>query len=942
MGPIDRAAAYLTIPPGYALGLGGLAWSPVRDAVEREGSTLALCDELTPVLEGVFSRAPAPPFAYVLALLDGMKRGGEKFDPLHRSYQATAGVAARGRNAGLLIAELCRELPLDEDSIAWADLQLVLRSLQLYGEHLYPMLAREPVLPLHEFQTRVAKFIAKLDEAALVHWFTHGVGPGAGGEELARQTETFSSRLARAIELARRSDRLVGAAALVAALEAAVTIPPRRRSADALPQGGYCDVATSGDLAQLLPHQLALDPDEFVRRFAGKELLFFKREEPHRSQRPDRIIVLDLGVRIWGSVRLALAAATFSLLKQDARNFAAARLHTTANPDPVDVLATEPVDLIELLEASDLSPHPAACLREALAPAAGKAALRDVIVLTHPRSLSEPMMALAAEQRQPGDRLFTMAVGDDGRAELSLWSSNGLTSLKTFRIDLAAAEPARVEATPGAPKSFESPSLWVGDVEPIPFPFRPGLLGEPQVLGFDAAGEWLVGASRDGVLHALTLDGSPAEILPRACVRGRVLKQISDILGVTGGVVVCGRLVLPAQAAGDADSKSITLDSLARLDLEAIAPTLTPVLEYFVAAHYDRASHRVTLHVLGPANPTAFWGAFPDLHCITIRTVVSDVVSSCCALDLKTGDRWPSEKTSTAGRAASAWNRSLKTCGEPIRLAIDRPSVFGSVFKQGDSLRIVSSGTDNADFIQPMEEGKLLLSEAVPYCALYAGNVLAVTLSQAGERKLMLFRYPNGKVLGNLQHPTRHAFTISRDGRRLARVHGVFSLSIADTSAPARLLTTASRARLHNALDVRFSIDPFHLIIGIGTFAHTFRLFEGRLRYSLVHGWDKHPTPKGPPGECAATRYDAARFPATGVAGEKSWTAVVDRLGQILLMRKNELIASFLIRRERAAAYLPGGTFWGDASLIGAPPTPDAELKFGAALARALVRIEGG
>jgi hypothetical protein len=49
----------------------------------------------------------------------------------------------------------------------------------------------------------------------------------------------------------------------------------------------------------------------------------------------------------------------------------------------------------------------------------------------------------------------------------------------------------------------------------------------------------------------------------------------------------------------------------------------------------------------------------------------------------------------------------------------------------------------------------------------------------------------------------------------------------------------------------------------------------------------------------------------------------------VLLFANNELIAAFVVRRERAAAWIPGGVFWGTPALIGGPATPDAEKKIG-------------
>ena len=126
--------------------------------------------------------------------------------------------------------------------------------------------------------------------------------------------------------------------------------------------------------------------------------------------------------------------------------------------------------------------------------------------------------------------------------------------------------------------------------------------------------------------------------------------------------------------------------------------------------------------------------------------------------------------------------------------------------------------------------------------------------------------------------------------------------------------------------------EPFELTVAIGTYAHYFTVFEGRLRHNLTHGWDRSPTPKGALGGCSSVAYDPVRFPATETAGHHPWVARVDRLGQVLLFARGELIATFIIRREFAAAWIPEGVFWGDMLLIGGPQTPDAERLIGKAI----------
>ena len=70
-------------------------------------------------------------------------------------------------------------------------------------------------------------------------------------------------------------------------------------------------MTTRGHPEQILPSQFALDDLEFVRRHSEHELLYFRREEPHHGERPERLVVLDQGVRTWGSVRLALEATKY-------------------------------------------------------------------------------------------------------------------------------------------------------------------------------------------------------------------------------------------------------------------------------------------------------------------------------------------------------------------------------------------------------------------------------------------------------------------------------------------------------------------------------------------------------------------------------------------------------------------------------------------------------
>jgi hypothetical protein len=953
MSPLDRADAYLTIPPAYGESLGGVRWSHGCDAIERrDGTTVALELQIAQLLEGVFSRPPVPPFALVLHLFQAMRHGPEaasvELDRLWRAYTSAKGSAALVRNAGLLIAELCRGLPAVSTTPAWAEVSAALEARQLYGEHHRPELAEEPPLPRGEFERRVAARIGGFDDDVLHHWLTHGCGPAPDPQKLAEIAETLPVRVAKLLRLARRRSRLAGAAVLAPAVDAAVTIPPRRRTPDALPQGGYCDVTTRGDPERLLPPQFALDPDEFVRRFAGRELLYFKREEPHTAEKPERVIVLAPGVRSWGSVRLARAGAALALLGEDPKRLGRVGLFVTSSPGRIDVTGPDAETIADLLEASDLTHNPGGCLAAALEDPTAEGGPRDVILLTHPRALGEPLVIVVANERRPTDRLFSLAVDEHGRTSFSEWTGGGPVPIRTFRVDLVGAEATRPEPAPARARPAAPETLWAGDVEPVPFPFRPGLVAEPTGFGFDAAGEWVVVAGRDGVLHGLAPGGPPPEVLPRACRDGVVLRHIDAVLGVNDGVVVCGRMRLPSEGYLSTTSLpggfTIVTPGVPVASASASPAHVEPIpAELFVAAHYDRAGRRVTLHALGPSVGGGRWAVFPELHCVVTPVVADGTRVTGCALDLATLGRFPAPAGSgLVSRAQVAWDRANRggSPGHPLPIL----SRWSAAEPKGDGpyiclvenevrLRRVEPAWA---MFEPKRDGKPMLAGTTVHTAHLAGDVLALVVSRPGERKLVLLGGPDGRVLGEVPHDHRTAAVgLSADGRLLARRRGQREVVVSETANPAAAVVVATTASLHNDLFVWMdrSARPVELFIQVGSFLHQFQVTpDARLRHTLV---DVKPglTRRRPSRQ--PVTYDPARFPHKESVEWGRWQAVLDRLGQVLLFSPAGLLAAFVVRREQAAAWIPGGVLWGNPALIGGPPTPDADLKIGRAIADA-------
>lgn len=937
------AAHYLRIPQAYGQWLGGLHWSPSGGVVQyAEGETFAFSREVALFFEGFAAGRHPVPFPYVLHLMHLLGHGRaavpEEAWVLRRAYRAhrrgSRDTTRPLRNAGALCAELCRQVPavpyaLDADEVgrclSSSYLMSQLRVRWLFG----PLPATEEVPPLtpNDFEGRVLRALTALAPDDLEHWLRYGRGPVTGApEQLAQELLENKPRTLAGVlaELAQRP-RLAGAVPYVAQLVSALALPPRRLAHRELPTGGYADVATRGQPEQILPGQFALDPVEFVRRYAENELLYFRREEPHAQVREELVAVLDQGVRTWGDVRLVLSAAVLALGKLADRKGLPFRVAATSSADFVDPIQADDKALGEMLEASDLSPDPGLALERVLEEPAELA--RDVVLLTHPRSLREPDVAAAARRVREGTRLFALAVDEHGDVLLAEMKHGTPVKVCQFHVDF---RPPEEQPKPAERKAA---GRWKGDVEPVGFPFRFGVARRRGgfFFAFDQSGEWVLTASPGGLLHAARTDGSHWEMLPRSTLQGVPLTDVQAVLGVAGGFGVAG----------------------------SIGPDL-------VVMHYDLTNRTCTAHRLGEArNEVWKWYYFPELH-----SVVADIPDSCRGVDLATGGRHPPR-----GLPQDMVSRAIQACGEaqslplpPPRLAIASPNV--PLAFQGPSIsldpttgRIEVGGrriTPAWQPFTPLADGRPALKDYRVTVAQLQGNVLAALfapIGRSGSKTLRLFRGPDGGPRGEYPPPPSGGpFVLSSDGRWLAREINPCSIEVLDTQRQCSVLQMPPRGKFHPQLVVE--LGESWLAVQIDKWIHLVR-WDRLIRWDRALIQSRHGqtdrrallqselagTSLRPTGTVATrhglppfVRYDLRRF----VAGARDRVSVaVDAYGQIAVFdRDGELVCMFFFFRGQAAAWMPDDTCHGPPSLINRPPTPGALEKIGRALHDAWERGE--
>jgi hypothetical protein len=226
---------------------------------------------------------------------------------------------------------------------------------------------------------------------------------------------------------------------------------------------------------------------------------------------------------------------------------------------------------------------------------------------------------------------------------------------------------------------------------------------------------------------------------------------------------------------------------------------------------------------------------------------------------------------------------------------------------------------------------------------------LAATFFRPGEYgriTLRVFRGPAGTPL--LEYPHGHGrwgFTLSKDGRLLARQISNRQVEVRDLATGSVLVT--KQGRCHQSVQAAWGDRC--LYTRVGSWIHTIRwggatllIRENRHAHQPfeadelagiglnVNSFIKNQSRSWP----SYSWYDADRFQA----GFRLTDMIVgtDRHGHLVLLHPNgSLLAMFFIFRNEVAAWLPDGTRFGPASITGGPETPGALEKIARTLRQA-------
>ena len=984
---LERAALYLQIPGDYCQAFGGLRWAHYGEAVEflhgpGAGRTFAFAGEIALFLEGLHARSDRVVcFGAVLHLLylvglgeratwvEGEAATGQFLDdpsslPFMRSIERIAApfheLGAPLRNAGAFAGWICRDLTPDTEPF---DVQSVVQLLA-HGSWVPQMVLSDPHLGVTDhaeipaFEPAKLEALARreadaLSDEAIRHWLRHGCGPIISAQQ-APHVQVHIAPDEFSLAHFEQRPRLTGISRLVMNLDAAVTLPPRRLRSSTDRHGGYSDLSTNGQPEQILPFQFALDEQEFLRRFAERELLYYQRDEPGLLATEEIVILLDQGVRTWGPIRIALAGAALALIRQARRRQMPLTLTTTGNNRLlIDARAVSSQALGELLESSDLSSSPV----EAFAWLCEQdtESRRDLFLLTHPRSLVDPeLIAATRSLNQAGaTRLFAITLDAQGQLELAAIAPGRPMVLNRARISLEPQPQPTFARVPFSKRAAER--TWTGDVESIPYPFRCDALEEfkrhrtsanssarsqrcgqgktsaattewamddpadsdfdrYRSIDFDIAGDRLIAIGHQ-FLYTWELDTGTAEVLPRPQIDGPVRWPWSTIIGVAGGFL------------------------LIRASEE---------MQYL--AHYDLSTRHCKIHKVENALHPVAWSYYPDLHSIAGRPRGEG--HRGLAFDLNPGLEDP-ETTSRASRAIARIEAGR---------TLDRVTVpelpKNSEYHRLENYRRVlwldgANGTieyrrdpGRKTAWVPLVDGHPALIGGVILCARRGGDVLALLVQGKAGRNLMFVSVSGATVLGMVEShvaSSHETFALSHDGTRFARINKDARIEVTDVpgNLPPVLVTRCeelqklSLVQAPSGLIVRgLRPNPMLLIES----ACAIRWDHGTLE--MFHGDFDLPSNRTEKILGRWRKKAADDLPRSSIrCGGLHATCIRPNHVDVFDSDGN-IVCIFYVGRAESAAWLPDGTRIGAPRLIGGEPTPGGAQRIAAVLRQAERKVQ--
>jgi hypothetical protein len=296
----------------------------------------------------------------------------------------------------------------------------------------------------------------------------------------------------RLISQLQNHPELSGVARLARKLLSVIQWPRPLADLSEIPAGGFSDIANRGTLDRLLLSELANDDMTLAVRVASGEAMYLRREVPPAIPPRERIVLMDVGLRMWGVPRVFGTAVGMALAAASQAEFNVSA-YRADGPDIIEADLASESGLTEQLAALDYRAHPGLALPQWEALIAGNASATDTVLVTGEDVLDDFdfQQALA---RLSLDEFYLATVSREGRFRLLRHSHAGKKIVREaqFSLDEVLARDPVAKPLIDPKDGGKLPAF----LQQFPLPL---LLSRP----FDLDSAWLI---RGEGLLALTKD----------------------------------------------------------------------------------------------------------------------------------------------------------------------------------------------------------------------------------------------------------------------------------------------------------------------------------------------------------------------------------------------------------------------------------------------------
>lgn len=221
---------------------------------------------------------------------------------------------------------------------------------------------------------------------------------------------------------------------LIKPIWSGLNIPMHHQLPGDQPLGGFSDLSNKGDFDKLLISEFANDELLLLSRLANNEAMFLHREIPPGTDDQQRVVLLDVSLKSWGTPRILAYAAMLAIARHPRTDIRSAVFAVGEEVKPVAFKTVD--DVIASLQLLEGCLHPAAGLTKFFDRQQGKAKL-EIIFIAPPDTLAQPGVKKVISDHYNAFK-YWIEVGRAGEIDVYKNQNNSRKLIQQMRLTLDA------------------------------------------------------------------------------------------------------------------------------------------------------------------------------------------------------------------------------------------------------------------------------------------------------------------------------------------------------------------------------------------------------------------------------------------------------------------------------------------------------------------------